>query len=425
MCCKKSVLNGEITIPGSKSHTIRALIIASLANGTSKILKPLYCDDSTACITGCRAFGAKITKKNSVWKITGFDGKPRTPVKKVYLGESGISATNLAGIAAHTKGSSILTGGKTLRARPFEPICKGINDLGGKAESYQGSGKPPLKISGFLEGGFTEIDGMNSQPVSSLLINCAIAKNDSEIAVLNPAETIYVELTMRWLDAQGIKYNAAKDFTKYNVEGGQSFHSFEKAIPADWSSACFSLCAAAITPGSKVLVKGLDFNDTQGDKEIVDILKKMGADIKNKEDGFLVKASELHGIEVDLNQMPDAVPIVSVIGCLAEGETRIVNVAHARIKETDRLKAMAAELKKMGADVEEKSDGLVIKKSTLKGALVNGYFDHRTIMALAVAGMNAKGTTRIITAEGISKTYPSFVNDMKQIGAKIELGGLL
>jgi len=422
LICKKSVLNGEIRIPGSKSHTIRAVVIASLAEGKSRILQPLYSDDSTACIRGCRVFGAEIKEEGNVWEVKGFSGKPRTPAKEIFLNESGTSTTNLAGVAAHAKGPTVLTGGETLRARPFEPICKGINDLGGKAESLQNTGKPPLKISGFLEGGFAEIDGMNSQPVSSLLVNSAIAKNDSEIAVVNPAETIYVEMTMRWLDEQGIKHKAAKDFTKYNVEGGQSYHSFEKAIPADWSSACFSLCAAAVTPGSEVLVKGLDFNDLQGDKEIVNILKKMGADITKKEEGFLARASELQGIEVDLNQMPDAVPIVSVVGCLAEGETRIVNVAQARIKETDRLKAMAAELKKMGANVEEREDGLIIRKSMLKGALVNGYNDHRTIMSLAIAGMNAEGTTRITTAEGINKTYPSFVKDMEKIGAKMEKG---
>lgn len=421
LLCKRSVLKGEIRIPGSKSHTIRALIIASLAAGTSKILEPLSSNDSTAAIAGCKAFGAKIKEKSSLWEVTGFGGKPKTPAKEVYLSESGISTTNLAGMAAHAEGPSILTGGETLRRRPFEPICKGINDLGGKAESYQNSGRPPLKISGFLKGGFTEIDGLNSQPVSSLLINCVIAKGGSEISVVNPHETPYIEMTMRWLDEQSIEYKAADDFTKYNVEGGQSYHRFEKAIPADWSSACFSLCAAAITPGSEMLIKGLDFNDTQGDKEIVNILKKMGADIEVKEAGVLVKAGELHGIEVDLNQMPDAVPIISVVGCFAEGETRIVNVAQARIKETDRLSAMATELKKMGADVEEKPDGLFIRKSVLKGTLVNGHSDHRTIMALAVAGMNAEGITKITTVEGISKTYPSFVRDMKKIGAKMSL----
>jgi len=421
LSCKKSVLRGEIRIPGSKSHTIRAVVIASLAGGKSTILEPLYSDDSIACIAGSKAFGAEIKESGSVWEVNGFGGKPRTPAKEVNLRESGISTTNIAGMAAHAKGPSVLTGGETLRRRPFEPICKAINDLGGRAESFQNSGKPPLKISGFLKGGFTEIDGLNSQPVSSLLMSCPLAKNDSEIAVVGPHETSYIEMTLKWLDEQGIRYRATKDFTKFNVEGSQIFHPFEKAIPADWSSACFSLCAAAITPGSEVLVKGLDFNDTQGDKKIVNILKKMGANLEVKNEGVLVRASELQGIEVDLNQMPDAVPVVSVVGCLAEGETRIVNVAQARIKETDRLKAMAAELKKMGAYVEEKPGGLIVRKSALKGTLVNGYSDHRTIMALAVAGMNAKGITKVATAEGISKTYPSFVDDLKNVGAKMEL----
>ncbi|MFA5358097.1 MAG: 3-phosphoshikimate 1-carboxyvinyltransferase [archaeon] len=419
--CKKSSLNGEIKIPGSKSHVVRALVIASLAEGTSKILDPLYSDDSSACISACRAFGAKIIEKDSLLEVRGIGKKPRTPVKEVYLGNSGVSTTYIAGLAAHARGPSILTGGESLSARPFEPICKGINNLGGKAESLGGSGKLPLKISGFLEGGFTEIDGVNSQPVSSLLVNCAIAKNDSEIKVINPHETPYVEMTMHWLDEQKINYKASKNFDKFEVSGGQEFKPFEKSIPADWSSACFSLCAGAIIPNSKIVLKGLDYDDSQGDKEIVNVLKKMGTNIKIEKDGTTVETSELRGTEIDLNKMPDALPILSVVACFADGETRITNVAHSRIKETDRISAMYNELKKMGANIEELPDGLLIRKSKLNGAAVNGHSDHRTIMALAIAGLNAEGSTKINTAEGISKTYPTFVDTMRKLGAKMEM----
>jgi len=419
--CKKSNLLGEILIPGSKSQVIRALVIATLAEGTSKIINPLLSDDSAACIAGCRAFGADVLEKESLIEVTGVGGKPRTPTADVFLGNSGISNTFLAGAAAHAKGPSVLTGGDSLRARPFSPLCDGINDLGAKAESFDGTGRPPLIVSGYLEGGFTEIDGVNSQPVSSLIVNSALAKMDTEISVLNPSETPYVEMTLKWLDEQKIKYNAAKDFSSYKVRGEQEYKSFEKTIPADWSSACFSLCAAVVTPRSEVLVKGLDFSESQGDKEIINVLKKMGAEIKVNSDGVRVRSANLEGTEIDLSKTPDALPILAVVGCFAEGETRLVNVAHARIKETDRIKSMSEGLRKMGANIEELPDGLVIRKSKLCGASLNGCNDHRTIMSLAIAGINAQGETRISTAEGINKTYPSFVNSMKKLGAQMEV----
>ncbi|VVB75639.1 3-phosphoshikimate 1-carboxyvinyltransferase [uncultured archaeon] len=421
LVCKKSDISGEILVPGSKSQVVRALVIATLAKGTSRIINPLLSDDSSACIAGCRAFGADVLEKESLIVVNGVSGKPRTPNADVYLGNSGISNTFLAGLAAHAKGPSVLTGGESLRSRPFAPLCDGINDLGGKAESFEDTGRPPLIVSGYLSGGFTEIDGVNSQPVSSLIVNSALAREDTEISVINPSETPYVEMTLKWLSEQGIKYKASKDFSSYKVRGEQEYKSFEKVIPADWSSACFSLCAAAITPSSEVLVKGLDFNDAQGDKEIINILKKMGAEITVLPEGVRVVSANLQGTEIDLSKTPDAFPILSVVGCFAEGETRLVNVAHARIKETDRIKSMSEGLRKMGAVIEELPDGLVVRKSKLHGANLNGYNDHRTIMSLAVAGINAEGETKISTAEGINKTYPSFVTSMKKLGAQMEV----
>lgn len=417
---KKSCLKGRIVVPGSKSHAVRALVLASLADGVSRIRAPLYCDDSAACLGGCRAFGAVIEEKGC-WVVKGFNGRPGTPAKDVDLANSGISTNFLAGVAAHAKGPTVITGGDSLRSRPFAPICRGITDLGGKAEPADGAGRPPLKISGFLRGGCAEIDGLSSQPVSSLLVSCAVAARDSEINVVDPHETPYVEMTLRWMESLGLRCRASGDFARFSVSGGQSPKPFDRRIPGDWSSAAFPLCAAAVTPGSEVLVEGLDMDDSQGDREILGVLKRMGADIRVLKRGILVRHGPLSGIEVDLNCMPDALPALAVAGCFAEGETRLVNVPQARIKETDRIAAMGAGLRKMGAGIEERPDGLVVRKSSLKGAEVRGCNDHRTIMALAVAGLNATGVTRISTAEGVKKTYPSFVDSMRGIGAKMGL----
>ncbi|MDP6671265.1 MAG: 3-phosphoshikimate 1-carboxyvinyltransferase, partial [archaeon] len=356
---KKSVLDGEITIPASKSHTIRAVVIASLAEGKSILHNPLDSADSQASVGACRAMGAKISQ-NENWEIEGFAGKPKTPGSEIDLLNSGTSANLIAGVATLAQGPTVLTGDTSLRSRPFAPILKALNDLGASAESISGDGRAPLKISGFLKGGSTEIDGMNSQPVSSLLISCALAQADSEIFVPNLHEQPYVKMTMQWLDEQGINYSES-NMERFKVKGNQSFKSFEKTIPADFSSATFPLCAAAISPESNVLLKGLDMNDAQGDKDVANMLKKMGAEISVGEDGIRVIGSKLQGAELDLKNAPDALPALAVVGCFAEGETRLVNVAHARIKETDRIATMVSELKKMGADVEELDDGLVVR----------------------------------------------------------------
>lgn len=414
---KKSVLKGNIRIPGSKSHSIRAVVIASLAKGTSKLINPLESGDSKASVAGCTAFGAKVEQGKN-WAVTGFGGKPKAKVKEIDLMNSGTSMNMLAGIASLAEGTVTLTGDESLRARPFGPMAKAINDLGGKAESFEGTGRPPLKISGAIKGGFTEINGLNSQPISSLLINCAIAENDTEINVVDFHEKSYVGMTMRWLDEQGISYKANKDWSKLEVKGGQEYKPFEKEIPADFSSATFPLCAAAICEESEVLLQGLDMDDSQGDKEVVNMLKEMGAGIKISDEGIRVFASELHGEELDLNNTPDALPALAVVACFAEGETRIVNVEQARIKETDRIKAMCTELKKMGANIEERPDGLVVRKSKLKGASLSGYNDHRMVMALAVAGLASEGITRVDTAEATAVTFPNFVDKFKALGAQ-------
>ncbi len=416
---KKSVLNGNIRIPASKSHTIRAVMIASLASGKSTLLNPLDSMDSTASVNACRAMGAKIELGKN-WAIEGFAGKPKTPKSDIDLMNSGTSTNMVAGIAAHTTGPTVLTGDESLRSRPFAPIVNALNALGARVESVPGNGKLPLNVSGFLEGGFVEIDGLNSQPVSSILINSALAKNDMEMRVTNFHEQSYVRMTMQWLDWMGIKY-CEKKMETFNVEGEQQFNSFERSIPADFSSATFPLCAASIISGSDVLLQGLDMDDSQGDKDVVAMLQKMGAEIDVNEDGIRVRGSELHGTELDLDNTPDALPALAVVGCFADGETRLVNVAQARIKETDRIAAMATELKKMGADVEELEDGLVIRKSNLKGAEVDGKHDHRLVMALSIAGMLAEGSTTVKTAESVDVTFPTYPKLMSSLGAKMEL----
>lgn len=417
---KTEQLSGEITIPSSKSHTIRAVIIASLAQGRSELLNPLFSEDTKAAIQACERLGAKIEKKSDNLIIEGFGRSPDKPSAVIDMLNSGTSTNLIMGILAGLGIEAEITGDASLQTRPVKSLAAALETLGCKIDFTEDNGCPPLKISGRIKGGKVTLDASkSSQYVSSLLIACPLAEQDTEIFVEDPTELPYIEMTLKWLDEQNIKYER-DGFNYFRISGNQNYTSFEKSIPADWSSAAFPICAAAITE-SDVIIKGIDINDVQGDKAIIEYLKDMGADIRLEENGIRVKGGKLQGKKLDINATPDALPALSVMGCLAEGETKLVNVAQARVKETDRIKVMADELKKMGALIEELPDGLLIKKSRLKGTKLRGHHDHRVVMALSIAAMTADEETLIDTAEAVSVTYPNYVKTMRKLGANITL----
>jgi 3-phosphoshikimate 1-carboxyvinyltransferase len=226
-------------------------------------------------------------------------------------------------------------------------------------------------------------------------------------------------MTLKWLDEQGVKY-IRDGYSYFKIFPNQTYRPFDKTIPADWSSAAFPICAAAVTV-SDVLIKGIDMNDVQGDKVIIDYLKSMGTNIAIEPHGIRINGKNMEGKDFDINSTPDALPALAAIGCYANGKTELFNVAQARVKETDRIKVMAQELKKMGADIEELPEGLKIRKSALRGTHVNGHNDHRVVMALSIAGLTAEGKTIIDTAEAVAVTYPDFVETMQSLGAKFKL----
>jgi 3-phosphoshikimate 1-carboxyvinyltransferase len=270
-----------------------------------------------------------------------------------------------------------------------------------------------------MQGGSVVLDASkSSQYVSSLLIACPLALRQTEIIVENPSELPYIDMTLAWLDEQKIHYTR-EGYTRFIVPGGQRYRAFEKTIPADWSSAAFPLCAAALTD-SDVYLDGLDLQDVQGDKAIVEYARTMGADISATPEGIRVQGRPLTGCRLDINATPDALPALAVMGCFAKGQTILENVAQARVKETDRIAVMARELGTMGARITEQPDGLIIEGAHLNGASVRGHHDHRVVMALAVAGLRSTGTTTIDTAEAVAVTYPSFVASMQQLGATIK-----
>jgi 3-phosphoshikimate 1-carboxyvinyltransferase len=420
----KSVLKGQVDIPASKSHTIRAVAIASMASGKSVIHNPLISSDALSAVSCYRALGAQIdTSDDNKWVIKGVNGKVKMPGETIDVGNSGTTLRLAVGSASlfDGKGAIQFTGDDQIQNRPLGELIKALNDLGAKAVSVRGNDKAPVEITGRLKGGKTQIKCVTSQFLSSLLLACPLADVDSEIDITLLNEPDYVRITMDWLNWQGIKYEAADDLKHFKIPGRQGYKAFEKRIPADFSSATFFLCAAAMLEGSDVLVTGLDFTDSQPDKAVFDYLKRMGADIALEPDGVRVRGSKLKGAVIDMNRTPDALPAMAVVAAVAKGRTELVNVPQARVKETDRIACMAKELKKSRVKVEELEDGLIIDGLGMAGGDFEGYHDHRIVMAMAMAAMACKEKSTISTAEAMNVTFPGFVKLMKSLGADISL----
>ena len=416
---KKSNISGEINIPGSKSHTIRALFIASLAKGKSVIRYPLKSADTLSAVSICRLFGADIEEKDDCLIVDGFGKIPRVPENVLDVGNSGTTLRFATATAGLVDGYTVLTGDEQIRKRPLKQLLSAMNNLGAEAISTRNNGIAPVVIKGKMSGGETDLDSVTSQYLSALLLTLPLIEKDSKINITRLNEVPYVDITLDWLRNQNIEL-VNNGYKSFEIFGGQSYKPFEKNIPGDFSSATFFMVLAAIS-GNKFILNNLDINDAQGDKKVLEILGSMGADISINDNSITIIGNKLKGIEIDMNSIPDALPAMAVAACFAEGQTKLYNVPQARLKETDRISVMCSELKKMGADIEELEDGLIIKKSQLKGAKVNGHFDHRVVMSLAIAGINIVGETSIDTAEAVDITFPEFNKILIDLGAKIEI----
>lgn len=412
---QKSALAGDILIPASKSHTIRAVAIATMAEGESVLRNPLESADARAAFRAAAEFGATIIEEDGCWRIKGI-GKEISPAADfVDVANSGTTLRIFSALATLSSRYITFDGDKSIRKRPMTPLLSALRNLGGSVKAYQD--KCPFAVKGPLQGGKTTVDGISSQFLTALLFTAPLSDGETEIIVENLHEKPYVEITLDWLRHQKIKFEQ-KELEWFRIPGGQRYTAFDKQIPADFSSATFAVAAAAVTR-SELLIRGLDFNDHQGDKAVFDYLKKMGMLIRHEKKGVRVIGDELNGITIDMNATPDALPAMAVVACFAKGTTKLLNVAQARLKECDRIAAVTSELRKMGANIEELADGLVIHQSELTGTEVHGYDDHRMVMALAIAGMAATGKTTVDTAEAVSVTYPTFTEDMKKLGAVI------
>jgi 3-phosphoshikimate 1-carboxyvinyltransferase len=416
-----SQLKGSLIIPSSKSHTLRAILFTALADGISRIEHYLPSPDSMSMIQAVRLLGAQVEIESQALKIKGFAGKPQTPDDVIQCGNSGQVLRFIGALAGLIPQYTILTGDASIRHnRPVKPLLDGLRQLGAFALSSRGDDYAPILIRGPFTQKLAKLNGQDSQPVSGLLIAGAFAPYPIEIVVTEPGEKPWIDLTLDWFTKLGIPFQA-DSYTHYRMNGLAHINGFSYKVPGDFSSAAFPIAAALLTH-SPLTLHNIDMDDIQGDKAIIPTLQQMGAifEIDKKKRTLAIAAEQrLKGIRIDINDFVDALPIMAVIGCFAKGRTEITNAAIARKKESDRIASIACELKKMGASIEEQPDGLIIHESKLHGADLNTYHDHRVALSLTVAALAAQSPSTIHGVECVTKTYPTFYDDLQTLGARI------
>ncbi len=412
---KPSRLRGTIAVPGSKSHTIRGIAAGLMAEGTSVLRAPLVSEDTLSVLSAARMLGAAVEQTAGSWRITGMNGALLRPAAGLDMGNSGTGLRILAGLAATADFPVSFDGDASLRTRLMGKLLQSLHELGAKVESAGGCA--PLTVHGPLKGGRAHCDGTTSQFLTSLLFAAPYAERDCEIELSFLNEAPYVEITLKWLRMLGIAYRADFERLRFSVPAPQKMRAFDTVIPADFSTACFPLAAAALF-GDGVDIENLDFDDVQGDKAVFGFFERMGAHLAHGKTLRVLPGNGLSGGVFDLNFVPDSLPIMAAAAVYAKGVTRLVNVPQARVKETDRIACTTRELRKMGARIEELPDGMVIAGGTpLHGAELESYHDHRLAMALAVAALGAEGESVIRDAEASAVTYPEFIADFAALGA--------
>ncbi len=409
-------LKGIVKAPPSKSYTHRAIILAGLSHGSVNIKDPLLSADPMSSIDAMRAAGARIEIHGDELLIRGNDGKIKLP-ELVDVGNSGTTMRIMASVFALGDKKVTITGDESIQQRPMKPLLDALEQV--KVKTTSKKGKAPFSVKGPMVGDIIQIRGdTSSQYISGLLIACPLRENDTTIEITTELKSRpYLDLTLEALQDFGILVHN-ENYQSFTIPGNQVYSKNDYTVEGDYSGAAFVLGAAALTD-SEVTVKNLFEESKQGDKYFLDILKMMDAEVLTKEGEAIVMGGKaLRSIDVDLSQTPDLLPIVAVMCSLAKGTSTIYNVEHARIKECDRIDAMAQGLRKMGVHLEERKDGLIIEGcEKLKGAQIDSFHDHRIVMAFAVAGMCAEGITKINNAESVNVSYPKFIQEMKNLGA--------
>jgi 3-phosphoshikimate 1-carboxyvinyltransferase len=412
-------LNASVRPPGSKSLTNRALVCAALADGESTLTGALVSDDTHVMIEGLGRLGIPIDVEDNgtTLRIAGAGGQIPAIEADLFIGNSGTTVRFLTAMVTLGHGAFRLDGVPRMRERPIGDLVEALNALGATVRCESPGGCPPVDVhANGLPGGAAMVRGdISSQFLSGLLMACPCASGPVTLGVEGDlVSKPYVAMTLELMRAFGVEVSAAEDFSRFDMEPAGAYEPRDYAIEPDASAASYFWAAAAIC-GGEVTVEGLTRDALQGDVAFVDCLEKMGCRVEHLADGIKVigpaAGEKLRGAALDMNAISDTVQTLAAVALFAEGPTEVTGVAHNRHKETDRIADLATELRRLGASIEEKPDGLVITPGELRPALVETYDDHRMAMSLALVGLKQPGV-RIANPGCTAKTYPNYFEDL-------------
>jgi len=412
-------IRGAIRPPGSKSITNRALVCAALADGQSTLAGALDSDDTRVMIEALGRLGLSVEhdREARTVRVAGCGGAIPAAEADLYVANSGTTVRFLTAMVALGHGTFRLDGTPRMRQRPIGDLLHALEQLGTDAASAAGSDCPPVVVraSGLPGGRATVAGDISSQYLSGLLMAAPCATGDVELCVEGElVSKPYIEITLAVMSAFGASVERDA-YARFVVPGRQTYRARSYAVEPDASAASYFFAAAAIT-GGRVMVDGLSRESLQGDVGFCDCLEQMGCRVEYGEDQITVAGRPLRGIDVDMNAISDTVQTLSAVALFADGPTTVTNVAHIRHKETDRLRAVATELRKLGAEVDERDDGLRITPTARHAAEIDTYDDHRMAMSLALVGLGTPGV--VIRDPGCTgKTYPAFFDDLARLAA--------
>ncbi|TWT98038.1 3-phosphoshikimate 1-carboxyvinyltransferase [Botrimarina colliarenosi] len=418
-------LAARVRPPGSKSLTNRALVCAALADGESTLTGALVSDDTHVMIEGLSRLGIPIDvlDNGTTLRVAGAGGQVPAIEAELFIGNSGTTVRFLTALATLGHGAFRLDGVARMRERPLQDLADALNSLGATVRCESPGGCPPVSVhANGLPGGEASVRGdISSQFLSALLMACPCAASPVTLRV--DGELVsqpYVRMTLEVMRAFGVEVTAPADLSRFELAPAGCYQPLDYAIEPDASAASYFWAAAAIC-GGEVTVEGLTRNALQGDVAFVDCLEKMGCRVEHLTDGIKVvgpaPGEKLRGAKLDMNAISDTVQTLAAVALFADGPTEVSGVAHNRHKETDRIADLATELRRLGASVEEKPDGLVITPGELRPALVETYDDHRMAMSLALVGLRQPGV-RIANPGCTAKTYPNYFEDLSATVSK-------
>ena len=410
-------------VPGSKSYTNRALTIAAVADGASILRGALISDDTRVARAALERLGINVAYDDGAFSVHGRGGQFSDPGTPLFLGNSGTATRFLTAMMTLAGFPSTITGNERMQERPIADLLAALGQLGAEVNSVRGNGCPPVHIGATrLQGGRAAVSGaISSQFLSALLMAAPYAREDVVLEVQDTLVSVpYVDLTLDIMARFGVEVKH-DDYRLFRIPGRQVYTARDYVIEGDASSASYFWGLAALL-GQGMCVTNVPPDSVQGDTRFLQVLTRMGCTVSQRQGWHVAGPQQLQALgDIDLNALPDAAMTVAVLAAFCRGETRLCNLANLRVKETDRLRALATELRKIGAAVTELPDGLHINgdPAALHGADIDTYDDHRMAMCFGMAGARLPGM-RIREPDCVAKTYPGFWDDLRRVGIPVE-----